>query len=98
MVSVIASLLELRQFAQFIIGHRCDFINPILEKYGSKIGELDGDYLCFDVISTLQTGCWVLFSACAIYLTVGPYVIRKCHLAIQDRTQRAESQSTKINE
>jgi hypothetical protein len=33
-ISIIAALLELQQFAQFIIGHRCDLINKVLRAYG----------------------------------------------------------------
>jgi uncharacterized paraquat-inducible protein A len=34
-VSIIAALLELQQFAQFIIGQRCDLINNVLAIYGT---------------------------------------------------------------
>lgn len=33
-ISIIAALLELQQFAQFIIGNRCDMINKVLKHFG----------------------------------------------------------------
>lgn len=84
-VAVIAALVELQQFAQFILGGRCDAINPILNKYFS--GMLDGDDKCFDVAAYLKTGCWVTFSACLLYLAVGMIVIKSCHKALHDRLE-----------
>jgi hypothetical protein len=83
-VAVIAALLELQQFAQFIIGDRCDKINPLLQKYAHSL--LDGDDKCFDVEASLKTGCWVLFSGCLIYICAGMVVIRCCHKALHQRT------------
>jgi len=85
-ISIIAALLELQQFAQFIIGHRCDLINKILRSYGNEM--LHGDDKCFDVVATLKTGCWVLFAACVIYVVVGSLVVRGCHKALKGRLER----------
>ena len=51
-VSILAALLELQQFAAFIVGDSCDQINEILSKY--LYDELDGDATCFDVIAKLK--------------------------------------------
>ena len=51
-VSILAALLELQQFAAFIVGDSCDQINEILSKY--LYDELDGDAKCFDVIAKLK--------------------------------------------
>jgi len=84
-VAVIAALVELQQFAQFILGDRCDKINPYLQKYASGI--LAGDEKCFDVAAYLKTGCWLTFSACILYLVVGIIVIKSCHKALHDRLE-----------
>ena len=47
-VSIIAALLQIRQFAQFIVGGRCDAIDALLRKYLPNA--LDGDPVCFDVV------------------------------------------------
>jgi len=82
-VAVIAALLELQQFAQFILGDRCDKINLYLAKYAEPL--IGSDYKCFDVVASLKTGCWVMFSACIIYVVVGVMVIKFCHKALKYR-------------
>ena len=52
-VSVIAALLEIQQFAGFIVGDSCDVINDILKEDFDT--EMHGDDKCFDVIATLKT-------------------------------------------
>lgn len=56
---LIASILEISQFSQFIVGDKCDEINVLLKKYANTL--LDGDDRCFDVQTTLGAGCWILF-------------------------------------
>jgi len=82
-ISVIATLLEIEQFAQFIIGDRCDTINIYLAKYMSEA--LNGVDKCFDVVTKLDVGCWLLFSACVIYTFSSLVVMRACHKAIDTR-------------
>jgi len=84
-VSIIAALLEIQQFAAFIIGDKCDGIDKILEKY--FVDQLDGDVTCFDVIATLESGCWLLFGACIIYVAVGSLVIRTTHKILTEREE-----------
>eukprot|EP01137_Pigoraptor_chileana_P010360 Opistho-2@59848 len=85
-VSVIAALLELQQFAQFIIGDMCTQINPLLEEYLGAY--LDGDAKCFDVVTKLDSGCWLLFAACLIYIVVGLLVQLTCHKALAERESK----------
>lgn len=91
-VSIIAAILEIEQFVKFIIGDKCDQINPILKQYFDH--ELDGDDQCFDMSASLNAGCWTLFSACLIYLFAGNLVMRTCHGAIQ---QQALNYKASIN-
>ena len=84
-VAIIASILEIRQFAAFIVGDKCDPINALMKEYFNA--ELNGDTKCFDVIATLESGCWILFSACIIYFGVASFVMRMCHKAIKDHTE-----------
>jgi hypothetical protein len=81
-VAIMAAVLEIRQFAQFVVGDKCNLINEILKQYFDQ--ELKGDPKCFDVIATLQPGCWILFAACIIYVGVAGFVMRKCHNAIKE--------------
>jgi hypothetical protein len=58
LVSVIAALYELQQFAGFIVGDRCDSINSFLSRY--LHGAFGAQDTCFDVIARLEPTCWVL--------------------------------------
>lgn len=51
-VSIAAALLEVQQFAAFIVGDGCDGINVILAEYMDPI--LEGDDKCFDVVAELD--------------------------------------------
>ncbi len=84
-VSVIVALLELQQFSQFIIGDRCALINSVLAKYFGPV--LDGDTRCFDVVTTLDEGCWLLFTACVINIVVGLLVQLTCHKVLRQREE-----------
>jgi hypothetical protein len=82
-VSVIAAVLQTHQLAMFIVGDSCDPINAFLEKFLDD--ELNGDDVCFDVVATLDDGCWTLFSASIIYVGVMWPIMRMCHTALRER-------------
>eukprot|EP01089_Gocevia_fonbrunei_P002660 TRINITY_DN12578_c0_g1_i1.p1 TRINITY_DN12578_c0_g1~~TRINITY_DN12578_c0_g1_i1.p1 ORF type:complete len:165 (-),score=57.82 TRINITY_DN12578_c0_g1_i1:53-508(-) len=79
-VALIAALLEVEPFAQFIIGNKCDLINQLLKDFLND--ELNGDDKCFDVVADLDTGCWILFSAAFFELIVSFVVMKTCHTAL----------------
>ena len=83
--AIIASLLQLRQFAKFIVGDRCDVINAFLRN--NLDHELHGDDVCFDVISTLASGCWVLFCAAVLSTACSVVVMQTCHSTLLERTR-----------
>jgi len=67
-ISIIAACLEIQQFAGFMVGDKCDFLIPYLNEY---FADFVGDYLsCFEVIATLESGCYVLFIGTIIYTAV----------------------------
>mmetsp|Transcript_14969 Transcript_14969/g.20920 ORF Transcript_14969/g.20920 Transcript_14969/m.20920 type:complete len:1071 (+) Transcript_14969:86-3298(+) len=83
-VSIIAALLEIGQFAEFIVGDHCDSINKILELPPfDKL--LDGDDTCFSVSATLDNGCWLLFTAVLIYVFCRLIVMHICHEVVEHR-------------
>lgn len=65
-ISIIAAVLQIQQFAGFMVGDKCDFIQPYIEEY---FGELLGDYptSCFEVIARLESGCYLLFVAVILH-------------------------------
>ena len=89
-VSVIAALVEIRQFASFIVGDKCNFLQPILDK--------DIDYLldenkCFDVETVLLEGCWLLFASVFICYSVGFVISHMCEHAMLARMKQSSSSS-----
>lgn len=82
-IVIIACLLEVQQFAQFIVGDGCDQVNVFLAEYLAPY--LDGDNVCFDVVTTLNRGCWVLFSAAVVALICNFIVMRTCRSALAER-------------
>lgn len=82
-VSCLAALLQLRQFALWIVGDSCDFINPFIEKYLG--GVVPGDPVCFDLVAKLDKGSWVLLAAWIIYSVASYFVMGRCHNALETR-------------
>jgi len=66
-VALFASLLEISQFAAFLIGGACDLINEVMRGPMKAFGVLDDlgveTEKCFDVHTEFKTGVWVLFAA-----------------------------------
>lgn len=100
-LSLLTSLLEIRQFAQFIIGNRCDQINQILIKLDSlHIIDLDKNDKCFDVVNTLLMGCLLLFISSILYIIIGTFLLRICQSSLNQRIALQEKvflQSQPIN-
>lgn len=89
-VSIIAVLLQVSQFTAFTVGDRCDLVNPILAKYLGPY--LDGYNVCFELIATLEQGCWLLFTSCVIYIAVGLLVQLTCHRAMRERKAKMQAE------
>eukprot|EP01032_Pedospumella_encystans_P009378 gene9378-11041_t len=82
-IAIAAALLEIQQFAAFIVGDSCDGINVILEEHMDEI--LEGDDKCFDVIATLTSNSWLLFLAAVLLIIVVLPLLQVCHNAIHLR-------------
>jgi len=76
--SVLAAMLQLSTFAGFLVGDKCDAINPLLKKL------LDVD-TCFQVSPVLEHGTYILLGAAAILIGTGQLVIRHALYALNDR-------------
>jgi hypothetical protein len=82
-ISIIAAIVEISQFTAFIVGDKCDFINPFLEKFFDNT--LDGHDTCFEVEAFLQSGCWILFAAAIMYFIGSMVVMKVCRNALYER-------------
>ena len=82
-LAIIAAILEIGKFTEFIVGDKCDAINPFIAKYFDKT--LDGHNTCFEVKAYLKSGCWLLFIAAIIFLISSNIVMRVCRNALNER-------------
>jgi hypothetical protein len=82
MVSIVAGVFEIRRFALFMIGDKCDGLDALLSQ--TRISQLvPGPMTCFDVTSELKGGFWILFTAVVLSTAVGRAVSMKCSEAFQ---------------
>ena len=82
-VSIIAALLEIQQFAAFIVGDACDGINEWLEE--NMDDELHGDDKCFDVVAILLDDMWTIATAAVLMVVVCYPVLMVFDYAINAR-------------
>eukprot|EP01105_Mastigella_eilhardi_P004643 TRINITY_DN161_c0_g3_i1.p1 TRINITY_DN161_c0_g3~~TRINITY_DN161_c0_g3_i1.p1 ORF type:complete len:1067 (-),score=233.61 TRINITY_DN161_c0_g3_i1:1526-4726(-) len=82
MVSLIAALMEIGQFVDFMVKDSCDGINALMTQYFSDVVS---DDKCFDVVAKLRGGCWLMLAACIVYVITAVVVMRLCHRAIFER-------------
>ena len=82
-VAIIAAIMEIGQFTEFIVGDKCDAINPYISKYFYKV--LDGHNTCFEVKAYLQSGCWFMFAAAIIFFISSNIVMKVCRNALDER-------------
>ena len=79
LLAEVAALLEISQFAEFIIGDKCDLINELLKTYFSS---QMSDPICFGVNTLLITSFWYLLGAAVIYMATAILVMWVCHKAL----------------
>lgn len=83
-LAVLAALFQIRQFAQFMVGDKCDGINSVLATYFDSA--LDGNDVCFDVETSLLPGCVALFlSALSTTFLVAHPSLQLLHTCIEQR-------------
>eukprot|EP00038_Savillea_parva_P007040 m.167479 g.167479 ORF g.167479 m.167479 type:complete len:1133 (+) comp12830_c0_seq1:237-3635(+) len=97
-LAIIASLTEIRQFSKFLIGDKADFLEPFLHEYFDA--PLQGDDTVFDVIATLDKGCWLLVASTLVQFIVGSAILSLCNTALEqqaaaraDRPHKSTSKS-----
>jgi len=83
LVSLLAAVLQISTFAQFVIGDRCDLINAILEKYFKE--PLDGDAKCFDLNAAFSGGVIYLLISAVLLLLIGQVISTAGLSALEDR-------------
>lgn len=76
-LSIMASVLEIEQYAKYVIGHKCDLINNVMV-HTPIVDHIEGPKTCFDVDSQLKPGFFILFLAWIISEVTGHIVIARC--------------------
>ncbi|KAH3762011.1 Paraquat-inducible protein A [Pelomyxa schiedti] len=79
-LAICTSLLQLEQFAAFLVDDACASIDVFLEQYMS--GLLEGDATCFTVNTELLAGAWLLLAGSISYMVTAWIVMRACHRVI----------------
>ncbi|ELP95062.1 hypothetical protein EIN_253260 [Entamoeba invadens IP1] len=77
-ISVIAAIVELSQFASFMVEPMCGAkidalgmsIDEIVAKFFGEEQLIEGHETCFEVKANLESGCWLLFVAVVLYTIV----------------------------
>ena len=82
-IALLAGVLQIAQFAKFMVGDKCDSIDPIIHKYFSNT--LDGHDSCFEVQTYLSEGSWLFFSAAITFFIASFVILKVCRNALNER-------------
>ena len=66
-ISIVAAVLEISQFAQFMVGNKCDLIDPIVREYFKDEPYIKNHEKCFQVITVLLKGSYMLIAAAIVH-------------------------------
>lgn len=84
-ISIVAAIMEIQQFASFIVGDSCDLINEVLKE--NMDTELEGDDKCFDVVATLKESAVYLYLSAFFLVVVGILMLRMFLYAVSERVE-----------
>lgn len=93
-ISIIAAVLEIGQFAFFLVADKCDFLEPIIKKYFNQENYIKGHEKCFEVITRILGGSFFLVAA-AIFHTICTVWI---NIKARRLTRDEEESSAELNE
>ena len=92
LVAALAAVLQIKQFAAFIVGDSCNLVDAVLRLVahrdvqggggGDPLG-LKGDNVCFDVDTQLDNGCWILVPAAVVAVITGHVVTEACQSVLR---------------
>ena len=82
-IALIAGVVQIAQFAKFMVGDKCDLIDPIIHKYFYKT--LNGHDSCFEVQTYLSEGSWLFFGAAITFFISSFVILKVCRNALNER-------------
>jgi len=80
-VTELAAVMEIETFAVAMVGHACDPITNVISKFAWS-ENIPGGVKCFDVISTLEGGFYVLAVAAVVSQVVGNRMLHRCAMLL----------------
>lgn len=100
-VSVIAAIVELSQFASFMVEPMCGAkiealgysIDEIVGKFFGEEEIVNGHETCFEVKAVLNSGCWILFIAVIIYTIISLVILKVSKKALIKRLPSEEERA-----
>mmetsp|Transcript_5357 Transcript_5357/g.7376 ORF Transcript_5357/g.7376 Transcript_5357/m.7376 type:complete len:221 (-) Transcript_5357:84-746(-) len=78
MLSILASVLEISTFAQFMVGDKCIYIDSILQQYTNDL-DLKHYATCFSLETKIKDGFWFLLLSVFGFLFVGGFLKHFLH-------------------
>ena len=93
---LLAAVLQIQQFAAFVIGDKCDAIDDLLQQLDPGAFP-DGDATCFDVVATLSPGFGLLLAAALIADLAGYYIISIASVAVHEQLCEANPALATLN-
>ena len=82
-IALLSGVSQIDLFAKFLVGDKCDDINPIIKKYFSKI--LEGHDTCFEVEADLSGGIWLFLAAAVSLFIISFVILKECRNALNER-------------
>jgi len=79
-VTILAAIFEIRRLALFIVGGKCDAINQLIS--ASPLADQITPDTCFDVVTEMKSGYWVLVLAAFISGITGQVMLARCSNAL----------------
>jgi len=90
----VPSFLENELVSKFMIGDKCDTINPILETYFSKF--LEGNNTCLEIQTVLEKGFWLFLVATVFFVILSFVLLKICRNALNERLPEHVKEFLKI--
>lgn len=94
-ISILAAVLEIGQFAFFLVADKCDPIEPIIKQYFSQENYVKGHEKCFEVITRVLPGSYFLVGAAVCHTIVTIWINIKARKLSRDEE---ETSNENLNE
>lgn len=88
--AVVAAMLQIKRFANFVVGGGCLSFNTALAAISNR-DTLNVDDECFDLDTAFEPGCWLLIASALMSNFVGIWVTKRCDMSVANNELRLRS-------